>query len=230
MKTLISLAAICAALLVAGCGNGGGAATTSSIQTHAPAAARTTPTTASSAPSTIALTSAPSSTTTTTSASPATTPSPSGGAGLTGSGFALSSPAFAAGGSIPSQYTCDGEDVSPPLQWSGVPAGTKELVLVIRDPGAARGTFVHWALAGIRPSTTGFPAGGVVGQVVPGRNSFGKLGYGGPCPPAGDQPHHYVFTLSALANPSGLSSGFSAEQLNGQALGTATLVGTYGRP
>jgi Raf kinase inhibitor-like YbhB/YbcL family protein len=115
------------------------------------------------------------------------------------------------------------------LQWSGVPAGTKELVLVIRDPDASTSDFVHWAVAGIAPSATGFPAGGVGGQIIPGRNSIGSLGYRGPCPPTGDKPHHYVFTLSALATPSGLHAGFSADQLQSQALGIATLTGTYAR-
>jgi Raf kinase inhibitor-like YbhB/YbcL family protein len=140
----------------------------------------------------------------------------------------LSSPAFAANGPIPRQYTCDGRDTSPPLRWSGVPAGTRELVLVMRDPDAPTGNFVHWALAGIPPSSGGLPAGGVPGQIVPGRNSFGTLGYRGPCPPAG-RPHHYVLTLSALPSASGLRAGWSSDQLRVRQLAIATLVGSYGR-
>jgi Raf kinase inhibitor-like YbhB/YbcL family protein len=102
-------------------------------------------------------------------------------------------------------------------------------VLVVRDPDAPGGGFVHWAVAGINPATTSFPAGGVSGQITPGRNSFGSLGYRGPCPPTGASAHHYVFTLSALASASGLRTGFSPDQLQTQALGIATLTGTYAR-
>jgi Raf kinase inhibitor-like YbhB/YbcL family protein len=126
-------------------------------------------------------------------------------------------------------YTCDGRGTSLPLSWSGVPHDAKELVLVMRDPDAPGGTFVHWALAGIAPTATGFPAGGVSGQVIPGRNSAGTLGYTGPCPPAGAQAHHYVLTLSALVSPSGLHPGFTADQLQTRALAIATLIGTYAR-
>lgn len=240
MKAIRSfLAATCAALLLATCtalllaACGGGAASTTSAAGRSTAASSATG--GPSAPTTtIQLTSPPSSSSsstpsaTTATTSTSTSPSPSGGAGLA-SGFSLSSPAFSAGAAIPSQYTCDGQDISPPLQWSGVPAGTKELVLVIRDPDASTGDFVHWAVAGIAPVTTSFPAGGVSGQIAPGRNSFGSLGYRGPCPPTGDKAHHYVFTLSALATASGLHSGFSADQLQSQALGIATLTGTYAR-
>lgn len=106
--------------------------------------------------------------------------------------------------------------------------GTKELVLIMRDPDAPGGSFVHWAVAGIDPTTMGFGAGGVSGMVIPGRNSSGTLGYKGPCPPSGP-PHRYVITLSALGSASGLRPGFSPDQLQPSALGIATLVGTYGR-
>jgi Raf kinase inhibitor-like YbhB/YbcL family protein len=145
------------------------------------------------------------------------------------SGFHLTSPAFRANGPIPRVYTCDGRGVSLPVHWSGVPRATKELVLVMRDPDAPGGPFIHWALAGIPSSTSGFPAGGVRGHVVPGRNSSGALGYTGPCPPAGAKAHHYVLTLSALASSSGLRPGFNPDQLQSQALGIATLIGTYAR-
>ncbi len=140
----------------------------------------------------------------------------------------LTSPAFRAGAAIPRTYTCNGRDISLPLRFTGVPRATRELVLVMRDPDAPGGDFVHWALAGIAPSTGGLPAGGVPGMVIPGRNSFGTLGYRGPCPPAGPA-HHYVLTLSALPTSSGLRPGFSADQLRTSALAIATLIGTYGR-
>jgi Raf kinase inhibitor-like YbhB/YbcL family protein len=145
------------------------------------------------------------------------------------SGFDLSSPAFRAGTAIPRAYTCDGPDLSLPLRWSGVPRGTQELVLVMRDPDAPSGNFVHWALAGIPPASSGFRAGGVSGLVAPGRNSFGSLGYRGPCPPAASRAHHYVLTLSALSGRSGLHAGFTPDQLRTAALGIATLTGTYAR-
>lgn len=144
-------------------------------------------------------------------------------------GFHLTSPAFRPGAAIPSQYTCDGGDISLPLRFSGVPPQAKELVLLMRDPDAPSGNFVHWALAGISPSTTQLQAGGVPGQVVPGRNSFGRLGYKGPCPPRGDKSHHYVITLNALGGRSGLTPGFTADQLQTAAVGIATLIGTYRR-
>jgi Raf kinase inhibitor-like YbhB/YbcL family protein len=139
----------------------------------------------------------------------------------------LTTPAFSAGAAIPRAYTCEGRDISIPLRISGVPRGTRELVLVMRDPDAPRGDFVHWALAGIPPSTTSLAAGAVPGLVVPGRNSYGALGYRGPCPPPG-RAHHYVLTLSALSAPSGLRPGFSADQLRTPAVAIATLIGTYG--
>jgi Raf kinase inhibitor-like YbhB/YbcL family protein len=140
-------------------------------------------------------------------------------------GFHLSSPAFRSGGAIPSSYTCDGHDTSLPLRWTGVPPATTELVLVMRDPDAPGGSFVHWAVAGIPPSATSVPSSGV----TLGRNSFGSLGYRGPCPPRGARPHHYVLTLDALATPSGLHAGFNPDQLQSRTLAIATLIGTYAR-
>lgn len=144
-------------------------------------------------------------------------------------GFHLTSPAFRPGGRIPTVYTCDGRQSSLPVDWTGVPRGTKELVLVMRDPDAPGGTLTHWAVAGIPPTATGFAAGSVPGHVIPGRNSFGALRYAGPCPPVGAKAHNYVLTLSALAAPSGLRPGFNPDQLQSQALGIATLIGTYAR-
>jgi Raf kinase inhibitor-like YbhB/YbcL family protein len=117
----------------------------------------------------------------------------------------LISPAFPPGGHIPAQYTCGSADISPPLSWSGVPAGTKSLVLVIEDPDAPRGTFRHWGAYDIPPGTTGLAAGYHAGQPAAGfaqaRNDFGAVGYGGPCPPPGRGAHHYRFELLALSRP-----------------------------
>jgi len=140
----------------------------------------------------------------------------------------LSSPAFAAGGPIPRRYTCDGGDVSLPLRWSGVPQGTQELVVVMRDSDAAGGAFLHWALAGIPPMTGALAAGSVPAGATAGRNSFGTVGYRGPCPPPGGA-HHYLITLSALAARSGLMSGFSAGQLQSRPVASGTLTGIYAR-
>jgi Raf kinase inhibitor-like YbhB/YbcL family protein len=235
-RLLVAAASVTvAALIGAGCGSSTSASSnaSTSVSTTASTSATTSAATATATvpqlSSTVSLSSPTRRTTSTSTTSTASsTTSPSGGAGLA-AGFRLSSPAFASGGAIPTKYTCDGQDVSLPLTWSGVPAATKELVLVMRDPDAPTPDFVHWALAGISPSASGFPAGGVSGQVVPGRNSLGSLGYRGPCPPTGASAHHYVITLSALASASGLHSGFSADQIQTQAIGIATLTGTYRR-
>ncbi|KAB2340175.1 YbhB/YbcL family Raf kinase inhibitor-like protein [Actinomadura rudentiformis] len=134
---------------------------------------------------------------------------------------------------IPAEYAHDSGDVSPPLEWSGVPEEARELVLVCEDPDAPSGTFVHWLLAGIPPESKGLEAAQPPSGAAEGRNGYGSLGYGGPHPPVGDEPHRYVFRLSALSEPSGLSSGFTAEDLNAvvkvKAIATGTLVGMYGR-
>ena len=144
----------------------------------------------------------------------------------------LTSPAFAEGGAIPAEYACQGADVSPQLTWSGAPAGTAALVLVVDDPDA--GDFTHWLVLDLDPSPGGLPRD--VSPTAPspqqGRNDFGRVGWGGPCPPSGT--HHYRFTLSALASPLGLSShpGRSAvdDALSGASvLATATLTATYRR-
>jgi Raf kinase inhibitor-like YbhB/YbcL family protein len=139
-------------------------------------------------------------------------------------GFRLTSPAFSNGGKIPTRYTCAGAGQPIPLHWTGVPRRAKELVLVMRDPDAPDGPFLHWALAGINPSTHSVPA-----RAVAARNSSGTDGYAPPCPPPGAKPHHYVITLSALAAASRLKSGFNPDQLRTSAVGIATLVGTFGR-
>ena len=125
--------------------------------------------------------------------------------------FVLSSPAFAPGEPLPARYTCDGRDASPPLRWTAPPRGTVSLALTVTDPDAVGGPFVHWRLAGISPSARSLPEGSRAG----GRNSFGKTGYGGPCPPRG-QAHRYVFELRALGR-------------GGKLLAKARLVATYAR-
>ena len=122
----------------------------------------------------------------------------------------IRTPVFHEGGSIPARYTCDGEDVSPPLEWSGVPEGAKSLALTCDDPDAPSGLWVHWVVFDLPPSVTGLAEGvppnpEISGGGRQGKNDFRKIGYGGPCPPSGT--HRYVFTLYALDSPSGLPAG-----------------------
>jgi Raf kinase inhibitor-like YbhB/YbcL family protein len=142
----------------------------------------------------------------------------------------VSSTAFADGGTIPRRYTCDGADVSPPLRLTGVPSGTQELAILVEDPDAPGGTFVHWVAWGIDPAGAGVDE--AVAPSGEGTNGFGRRGYGGPCPPRG-APHRYVFTVFALSRRLDLRSGASADQLR-QAVADATiaqgrLTGRYGR-
>lgn len=145
----------------------------------------------------------------------------------------LRSPAFSDHAPIPARYSRDGENVSPPLEWTGVPDGTAELALICEDPDAPGGTFVHWVVAGIDPSLGGVGEGEVPPGAVEGANDYGGDGYGGPQPPVGDDAHRYFFRLFALSEPLGLSPGTSADQLRqameGRELARGTLVGTYQR-
>ena len=109
--------------------------------------------------------------------------------------FTVTSSAFNDGDSLPKQFTCDGDNVPPPLTWSGAPDGTRSFALIMDDPDAPNGTFTHWVLYDIPARTTQWPteAGGKTLL-----NSFGRSGYGGPCPPPSHGPHRYVFTLHAI--------------------------------
>jgi Raf kinase inhibitor-like YbhB/YbcL family protein len=113
----------------------------------------------------------------------------------------ITSPAFDEGGMIPKKYTCDGDDVSPALNWEGVPDGTKSLALICDDPDAPAKTWVHWVLYNIPPDTIGLPEGVPSDTTLDngtkhGITDFGRYGYGGPCPPSGT--HRYFFKLYAL--------------------------------
>jgi hypothetical protein len=149
--------------------------------------------------------------------------------------FALKTQAFPESGTIPVRYTCDGLNLSPQLTWSGAPAGTKSLALVVDDPDAPGGTFLHWVLFDIGTKTEALPEGPTAAKLgIAGINDFGKSAYGGPCPPRGRGPHRYFFKLSALDTPSlGLTVGATVIQVNqkmsGHVLGTATLMGRYER-
>jgi Raf kinase inhibitor-like YbhB/YbcL family protein len=143
----------------------------------------------------------------------------------------LTSPAFAPGGSIPQRFTCDGDGVSPPLSWSGVPPRARQLALVVEDPDAGR--FVHWTVLRIPPTQTRLVAGGVPRGAVETDNSFGKHGYGAPCPPRGDTPHRYVFALYAADAPLSLDEHSSPDEVRRQladhALARGLLTARFGR-
>ena len=144
--------------------------------------------------------------------------------------IAVRSPAFGSGHAIPRVYTCSGRGASPPLEWSGAPDGTRELVLLMHDIDAPGGNFVHWAVAGIPPRTDSVTASQVPRGGVQGANSAGGVGYTPPCPPHGDRPHRYLITILALARHTGLRRGFEPSRLPGTGLASGTLVGTYARP
>jgi Raf kinase inhibitor-like YbhB/YbcL family protein len=128
----------------------------------------------------------------------------------------ITSSAFAEGDTVPTEFTCEGTNASPPLEWSGVPEGAVSLRLSVTDPDAPGGTFIHWMVAGIDPSSSGVRAGQVPVSGTEEQNSFGRTGYGGPCPPPGDDPHRYVWTIEALDQ-------------GGEVLASATLNTTFAR-
>lgn len=148
----------------------------------------------------------------------------------------LTSPAFTEGGGIPRRFTCDGDDFSPPLVWSGAPAATRSFALVCRDPDAPGGTWYHWAAFDITRQTSSLaehcpPGSTALQQAI---NDFGKNGYGGPCPPRGHGPHNYHFTLYALRAdhieaPRAVHCRDIEKAAKAHAIETAELVGIYGR-
>lgn len=151
--------------------------------------------------------------------------------------FSLTSPAFKEGETIPARHTEDGPDLSPRLRWSEPPEGTMSFALVVDDPDAPRGTWVHWVAYGIpgdaRELQEGFPKEASASDgILQGENDFGKTGYGGPAPPPG-KPHRYFFKLYALDFTPELEAGLSKEDLQraieGHVLGEAQLMGRYGR-
>ncbi|MFZ6030139.1 MAG: YbhB/YbcL family Raf kinase inhibitor-like protein [Chloroflexota bacterium] len=149
----------------------------------------------------------------------------------------LTSTAFEAGGAIPPRYTCQGEDLSPPLDWNTVPDGTKSLVLICDDPDAPNGPFSHWVLYDIPPEQLGLaegipPKGRLDFGGAQGRNDFGTVGYGGPCPPIGET-HRYYWRLYALDAPCELLQGATRAQvfdwIHDHLLEQTELVGTFTR-
>ncbi len=145
-------------------------------------------------------------------------------------GFKITSTAFSEGKEIPKRFTCDGENVSPPLAWTGAPAGTKAFALILDDPDAPSGLFTHWIVLNLPASDHSLPEG-VKPAANQGTNDFGKPGYGGPCPPRGT--HRYFFHLYALKGElSGLKSPNRKQidaALKGHVIAEARLMGTYQR-
>ena len=152
--------------------------------------------------------------------------------------LALSSSAFHHNGEIPVRYTCDGQDISPPLAWSGVPAGTKSLVLIVDDPDAPdpeapRMVWVHWLLYNIPVNSTGLPEA-VLPQNLPkgtleGTNDWKRTGYGGPCPPIGrHRYYHKLYALDAVLPDLGKPTKAKLEKaIQGHVLAKAEVIGTY---
>jgi Raf kinase inhibitor-like YbhB/YbcL family protein len=148
----------------------------------------------------------------------------------------LTSSAFAAGQPIPRSYTCDGADMSPPLQWGAPPAHTQSFALIVDDPDAPLGTWTHWVLYNLPASARELPAGVAAGAERPdgsrqGHNSSNRAGYQGPCPPSGT--HRYFFRLYALDTmlnlPAGAKANTLRDAMQGHILAQGELMGTYAR-
>jgi hypothetical protein len=150
--------------------------------------------------------------------------------------WSISSPAFAAGGDIPRAYTCDGKESTPPLSWPDAPEGTQSITLILEDPDAPRGLWIHWVLYNIPANSHGLPEGLPMQRALAdgsthGKNSWGRMDYGGPCPPEGT--HRYVFRLFALDTLLQIPSGATADQVRqamaGHVIAEVELMGRYGR-
>jgi len=145
----------------------------------------------------------------------------------------LTSPSFANGGQIDARHTCDGQNQSPELQWTHTPEGTRTFALIVDDPDAPSGRFTHWLLFDIPASVRGLAAG-TTGVGISGQNDFQQIGYGGPCPPRKDGPHHYFFRLYALDVDSlELAQGATRQEVEGamehHVLEQTELMGKYAR-
>lgn len=145
----------------------------------------------------------------------------------------LRSQAFTDNTLLPDRFSYAGGNSSPPLEWQGIPDGTAELVLLCEDPDAPGGTFTHWLVANISPRSSEVAEGAVPSGGVEGVNGFGDVGWGGPHPPVGDDPHRYFFRLYAVDQALVFDEGMSAEDvhaaLEGHVLARGTLVGRFGR-
>jgi len=147
------------------------------------------------------------------------------------SSITVTSTAFSDGGTIPGKYTCTGEDVSPPLAWTGVPPNAGALALVVDDPDAPRGTFTHWVLLDLAPDLSSIAEGQVPPGAKQANNSAGKASYFGPCPPSGT--HHYRFTLYALSDATALPNGAKLDEalkaIDAKAITRGRLTGLFSK-
>ena len=147
----------------------------------------------------------------------------------------VSSPAFKNGARVPARFTCDGKfgGVNPPLGWSNKPGGVKSQALVLEDPDAPGGNFVHWTVWGMMGRTNGLDADIPPLGLPQGQNSAGTSKYAAPCPPKGDSPHHYEFTIYALKEPIALKPGapqdLVLDKIKRAAIARGVLTGTYSR-
>lgn len=140
----------------------------------------------------------------------------------------VTSPAFDDGAPIPKEYTCDGDQLSPPLAWSKAPAGTQSIAILVEDPDAPKGTFTHWLVTGIAPTVTSLRRGTALPDgAIAAKNDKDQAGYTGPCPPSGQ--HHYRFSVFALDTtlPSKLDRVDFRRAIDGHVLAAGVLVGTY---
>jgi Raf kinase inhibitor-like YbhB/YbcL family protein len=155
-------------------------------------------------------------------------PASEGGMDMT---IQITSTVFTEGGKIPRIYTCDDQNISPPLSWTGVPTTTVSLAIIMDDPDASSGTWVHWVLYNLPPALTTLEQG-KTGIGTDGKNDFNRMGYGGPCPPRGST-HRYYIKLYALDKTLDLKSGSTKAQvessMQGHILAQGQLMGKYGR-
>jgi len=147
----------------------------------------------------------------------------------------VASKAFGQGTPIPPIYTCDGQNVSPDIEWEDVPPGTKSIAMTCTDPDAPGKTFIHWVIYNIPPAIRSLPQKFSKAESFPdgtrqGINDFGKIGYGGPCPPAGTHRYHFtVYALNTSGLPGGLNGAGLMAAMRGRVLTTGDLLGTYTR-
>src|SRR5436190_21795661 len=148
-------------------------------------------------------------------------------------GLRLTSPAFTDGGTIPRRFTCSGGGAAPPLRWSRPPGSTRAFALSVEDPDAPAGGFVHWILFDVPARTRSLAGATPPPGAHQAKNGTGGTGWTPPCPPPGDSPHRYVFTLSALRAPLGLPDGVDASRADAAlaraALAQGRLTGRFGR-
>ncbi|MGE3960852.1 MAG: YbhB/YbcL family Raf kinase inhibitor-like protein [Dehalococcoidia bacterium] len=208
------------ALTVAGCAGDEDVEATETPQAAAATADTTVDTTVDTTADTTATPSAGSPTAEATS-------TPTGGQGVPPAPFAVTSPAWEPGGEIPVMFTCDAEDLSPPLEFTRFDAGTQSLAIVMDDPDVSGEPFLHWLAWNVEPGM--IPEGALPAGAVEGSNDFGEVGYGGPCPP---ERHEYVITVYELNTMLDLPSGATLEEfraaIEGHVLGEASYRGVYG--